>query len=1114
MPQSPPLTRFGTPLLDRAASAARRVWFRLCTRAVDRHGTIIEPGGVDLTSHKQNPVFLWMHDSGGEGRPTPPPDIVIGRVTTYDQTDEYLDIEVEFDDDGPDGLASTCFRKVKDGFIRMVSIGCSGAFDSATLVDGVEVPTCGHSELLECSLVIIGSNRQALKLDRAVEAAWLRSLARDVGSEAVPSAASASDGMSAPPIRIPRQVASVAAFNHRGDMLWGKRRDSGKWTTPGGHLNVGEDPATAARRELREEAGIEAAVLDYLAPVEITRPEGDSVFVHCFRADVGDAVPTSQHDPDQEVAEWSWVSLGDDRALPEHVAANLHAPRNAFRTLGVFRAIFGGDVAAQPILTDVVDDGSIGSVLDEGDEGDGLVVKALRHTLRHHTTVIRGVVPFKAFPVSDGPWDADAAVGRWRRWASKDGSGNKDTIDWKRYAECFLWFDDTDPEHFSSYKFPHSDIVRGVPVTMWRGVVAAAGRLDQADGIPDDDLDRMRSHLSSHYKEFHKTPPWQQRDLGEVVATLRRAWEGLDEAKLPQLLPDALRAAFAGAVTVAVPVPVHPVIDSPSHTPVHSDGEPFLMAKTTPYGLMFPMSRYSAADAAKWCQDHGYFPAPAREVGDGFSHWGLSVTENSLWVEQLPESLFQPAPFGVGLKWQTVMAADGVAVVYGILKTKRGVDREAVRRAVCARAKLTASPSAKAEVAVLRGAAAELRSVATTGAWSLPALRGVVASTVPAIAKDVKRVVAELRAATTPSPVLYGDLDAAAVLRHAALFRNAPHYLTSARAEPALRRSTTSTSKDPATMMKTPMARAAYRGMIQHALEHADMHVRAMEDGHVSDEMKPQHRAMAMRALDSADEMHEMGRSAFLGNVSKQDIVVDSGSSTDGEVYNIPRTADVEMSTRFAAVAQKVGKLPRSLRGIVQSELGTIDGEVVEEKLMGFKSDRSALVELRQTATAAASKLDRADCERAIEGALEARLLTPADAKKLRGIDAATGAATGQPWGKARVERYIAERAEVGPVADIQRPGTVRTVQQDEQSHNIRSASPTATHEVSDFAAQVAAGIAAWDSAAQPGLDGKGQPLPRSKPLSATDIVSAMNGGTRRIRMNYASASEMPGSGK
>jgi isopentenyldiphosphate isomerase len=58
------------------------------------------------------------------------------------------------------------------------------------------------------------------------------------------------------------RVVHVLVFNTKGDLLLQKRSMSkdvapGKWdTSVGGHLNPGEDPLSAARREMKEELGI------------------------------------------------------------------------------------------------------------------------------------------------------------------------------------------------------------------------------------------------------------------------------------------------------------------------------------------------------------------------------------------------------------------------------------------------------------------------------------------------------------------------------------------------------------------------------------------------------------------------------------------------------------------------------------------------------------------------------------------------------------------------------------------------------------------------------------------------------------------------------------------
>ena len=171
------LTYTGAALLDEQAPE-RCVWFRAATRAKDRHGTIIEPAGIELRYHRQNPVFIWSHAPGRSDvtQEVCSPEVAIGRVVEYKQTRDALDVLVEFD---TDPMADLCYRKVQRGFLNAVSIGAV-LYGNATLdVDGIEVPYYPRSELWEISLVLVGSNREALRIDRSAPLAAQRAAALD-----------------------------------------------------------------------------------------------------------------------------------------------------------------------------------------------------------------------------------------------------------------------------------------------------------------------------------------------------------------------------------------------------------------------------------------------------------------------------------------------------------------------------------------------------------------------------------------------------------------------------------------------------------------------------------------------------------------------------------------------------------------------------------------------------------------------------------------------------------------------------------------------------------------------------------------------------------------------
>lgn len=119
-----------------------------------------------------------------------------------------------------------------------------------------------------------------------------------------------------------RNISSIAVMN--GDkILMGRRRDSDKWTLPGGHAEEGETAEETGIRELEEETGIKAKKLKPLGSEEVKNPNAPELMINCFRYDTDEAT-SMRDDPDTEVKKWVWIST----PISQEILDNLHAEKN------------------------------------------------------------------------------------------------------------------------------------------------------------------------------------------------------------------------------------------------------------------------------------------------------------------------------------------------------------------------------------------------------------------------------------------------------------------------------------------------------------------------------------------------------------------------------------------------------------------------------------------------------------------------------------------------------------------------------------------------------------------------------------------------------------------
>jgi hypothetical protein len=117
----------------------------------------------------------------------------------------------------------------------------------------------------------------------------------------------------------------------------------------------------------------------------------------------------------------------------------------------------------------------------------------------------KAAVPATEMPVDvASPWDGAAAEQAVRVWASSDGSGEPDTIDWGKYRQAFLHVDDGAEETLGGYHLPVATVRDGELVLVAAGVAAAAAALGGARGgvnIPEADLPGVMAALD-RYREM------------------------------------------------------------------------------------------------------------------------------------------------------------------------------------------------------------------------------------------------------------------------------------------------------------------------------------------------------------------------------------------------------------------------------------------------------------------------------------------------------------------------------------------------------------------------------------------------------------------------------------
>lgn len=122
---------------------------------------------------------------------------------------------------------------------------------------------------------------------------------------------------------------TVAVFIERGErLLMVRKKNTGLWGLPAGHLHPGETITDAARREATEEAGVAIIPFAVLGVYYFSKKEGLSICI-ALRAFVSSQAVFSPQDEEVQGVEWKdakWIRYlitSGELYRPEYTAHNL-----------------------------------------------------------------------------------------------------------------------------------------------------------------------------------------------------------------------------------------------------------------------------------------------------------------------------------------------------------------------------------------------------------------------------------------------------------------------------------------------------------------------------------------------------------------------------------------------------------------------------------------------------------------------------------------------------------------------------------------------------------------------------------------------------------------------
>ncbi len=82
-----------------------------------------------------------------------------------------------------------------------------------------------------------------------------------------------------------------------------------------------------------------------------------------------------------------------------------------------------------------------------------------------------------------------------------------------KYRDAHVWYDGGNSDNFTAYKLLIADVIDGKVRAVPRAIMAAGNVMQGSRGgvdLPDQDIDRVKSHLAKYYKKMGEDAPWER----------------------------------------------------------------------------------------------------------------------------------------------------------------------------------------------------------------------------------------------------------------------------------------------------------------------------------------------------------------------------------------------------------------------------------------------------------------------------------------------------------------------------------------------------------------------------------------------------------------------------